>query len=102
MTSQSIEDFVVPKKREFEHESLQDAETVAEYLNTIISGVRTGKLTLSNNEGDIELRPKGLIRFIVRATERSDRHRITLKLTWKPGLEGAELDGDPLQISIDD
>ena len=92
----------MPKKNDFEHESLQDQESVADYLDTIIAGIRSGRLAVSSGDGEIDLRPQGLIRFVVRASERPDRHRISLKLTWKPGPDRSELSSEPLLISIED
>ncbi|MCB9916348.1 MAG: amphi-Trp domain-containing protein [Planctomycetes bacterium] len=88
----------MPSKKEFEHESLQDAESVADYLETIINGIRAGKLTVSSGEGEVDLRPQGLIRFSVRASERPDRHRLALKLVWSPGQDSGA-GQDPLRIS---
>ena len=87
------------KKKEFEHESYQDGQSVCEYLETIIAGIREGRLQVADGNEELELRPNGLMRFEVRATERSDRSRLSLRLSWKPGREKEPDPDDPLRIT---
>jgi amphi-Trp domain-containing protein len=88
----------VSKKREFEHESFQDSEAICTYLETIIAGIRSGELKVSDGNEELALRPRGLMRFEVKATERPDRTRLSLRMSWKP--EEEELPGeDPLRIT---
>ena len=72
------------KKKNFEHDSLQDLNTIVRYLDAITEGFRNGKLSLKGREGEIALRPRGLVRLELRASERSDRSRLDLRFTWKP------------------
>lgn len=75
------------KKREFDHESFQDSTAVCAYLETIISGIRSGELKLAEGEEELSLKPCGLMRFEVKATERSDRNKLTLRLSWSTDQE---------------
>jgi amphi-Trp domain-containing protein len=85
------------RKKEFEHESFQDAESICAYLETIIAGVRSGELKVADGSEELCLRPHGLMRFEVRATERPDRTRLSLRMSWKP--EDDMTDEDPLRIT---
>lgn len=75
------------KKKEFEHESLQDVRSLVEYLRTVTRGFEEGRFTLSGREGELVLEPRGLVRFELRASQRPDRSRLTLRFTWKPGKD---------------
>ena len=54
---------------------------------TIISGIRSGELKLAEGEEELSLKPCGLMRFEVKATERSDRNKLTLRLSWSTDQE---------------
>lgn len=88
---------MVSKKKTFEHDSLQDLQTIVHYLNAVTEGFRNGKLNLKGREGEIVLQPHGLIRLELRASERADRSRLDLRFTWKPAQEVSE-EPEPLDI----
>lgn len=88
------------RKKVFEHDSLQDRNTIVRYLNAITDGLKNGKLTLKGREAEIELEPRGLIRLELRASERSDRSRLELRLTWNPKYD-SEGEEDSLDIRSD-
>ena len=72
------------EKRTFEHDSLQDLSSLVDYLKAVVDGFEQGKLKVTGGEGEIELEPTGLVRFEVRASQRDDRARFSLRFTWKP------------------
>jgi amphi-Trp domain-containing protein len=76
---------VVAKKKEFEHESLQDRLTLSQYLKTVTKGIEDGRLTVSGRDGELTLEPRGLIRFELQASLKPDRGKLVLRLSWKPG-----------------
>jgi amphi-Trp domain-containing protein len=86
------------KKRDFEHDSLQDAVSLVEYLQTVSKGFADGKLTVSNKDEVIALEPAGLIRFELRASQRADRSRLTLRFTWTPKRASEAETGEQLEI----
>ncbi len=47
-------------KNNFRHESLQDAKTIRDILQSITKGLANGKLTFSDEDGEITLQPEGL------------------------------------------
>jgi amphi-Trp domain-containing protein len=70
-------------KKNFRHESLQDRESIQALLKAVTQGVAQGKLTLSDEEGEIVLNPKGLLQLKVTATQDIDRHRLNLRISWQ-------------------
>jgi amphi-Trp domain-containing protein len=71
-------------KNSFRHESLQDAKTIAELLKSITKGIGKGKLTFSDEDGEIVLEPEGLLNLKVTAEKEDMRHRLTVRVTWSP------------------
>ena len=70
-------------KKNFRHESLQDRDSIQVILKAITQGVAKGKLTLSDEEGEMVLNPEGLLQLKVTATQDTDRHRLNLRITWQ-------------------
>jgi amphi-Trp domain-containing protein len=71
-------------KDTFRHESLQDPKTIAELLKSITKGVGKGRLTFSDEDGEIVLEPEGLLNLKVTAEREDMRHRLTVRITWNP------------------
>ncbi len=70
-------------KKNFRHESLQDRDSIQAILKAITQGVAKGRLTLSDEEGEMVLHPDGLLQLKVTATQDTDRHRLNLRITWQ-------------------
>lgn len=70
-------------EHEFRHESLQDPQSIVAYLEALTAGIQSGAVALKDPEGEINLSPRGLIQFQVRASKKRDRRRLTLKFSWK-------------------
>lgn len=87
------------KKKEFDHESLQDRDSLAQYLQIVTQGFLDGRLAVSSRGEDIALEPRGLIRFELRASQRPDRGRLTLRFTWKPTKDEVASSGDDLKLT---
>jgi amphi-Trp domain-containing protein len=67
----------------FSHESLEERDTVAQYLRAISDGLASGRLSLSSGEGELILEPEGLVRFRVSAKRSAYRSRINIKISWR-------------------
>lgn len=67
----------------FKHESLQDLDTVIAYLEAVRDGFTRRRLTLTDQEREIVLEPKGLVRFDLEAKCKGQGCKLTLKFTWK-------------------
>ena len=69
-------------KKQFSHESLQDAESIKAILKAITTGVGKGKVVLSDDQDDITLEPSGLLNLKVSASQDEDRSSLTLRVSW--------------------
>jgi len=67
----------------FSYESLQDAGTIAKYLQTLIEGFEKGNIVLKSNEEELMLHPKDMIMFTVHAKKKNEKTKLTLKMSWK-------------------
>ena len=70
------------REREFEHESLQDRESILAYLKALTEGFESGVLTFSDSTGEISLEPHGLVNFAVKAHKKHNRVNLNLKISW--------------------
>ena len=68
--------------KKFHHSSLQDADSIVELLGAITEGISKGKLQLSDDSGDIQLRPRGLLEFSVDVEEDSGSNSLNVRLRW--------------------
>ncbi|MES9957427.1 MAG: amphi-Trp domain-containing protein [Sedimenticola sp.] len=70
-------------KNSFRHESLQDSKTIQEILKSITKGIAKGKLSFSDEDGEIVMEPEGLLNLKVTASQDEYRNRINLRITWQ-------------------
>ncbi len=77
-------------KKSFRHESLQDRDSIQALLKAITKGIAKGKVTLSDEDGDIALQPQGLLRFKLTAESDDNRHRIAIRISWQSEEENPE------------
>ena len=70
-------------KNNFRHESLQDAETIQEILKSITKGIAKGKLSFSDEDGEIVMEHEGLLNLKVTANQDESRHRLNIRITWQ-------------------
>ncbi|CCO23806.1 amphi-Trp domain-containing protein [Maridesulfovibrio hydrothermalis] len=70
-------------EKKFVFESLQDSETIRRFLNSLVDGFDSGKISLSTNGDEIELIPKGLLNFSVKAKRKDKNNKIAIKISWK-------------------
>ncbi len=87
-------------KNSFRHESLQDADTIQDLLKALAKGIAKGRLTFSDEDGEIVMRPEGLLNLKVTATEDEGRHRINIRVTWQ--AEDDVKQKTPLQVKVGD
>ena len=84
----------------FMYDSLQDSQSITEFIATLRDGFEKGRITLSTNGEEIALAPHGLLNFTVKAKRKRDgESKITIKVAWKESREGAVSAGtSPLRI----
>ena len=69
-------------KRSFRHQSLQDAKSIEGILKSITSGIARGKITFSDEDEKIVMRPEGLLDLKVTATQEDNRNRFNIRISW--------------------
>jgi amphi-Trp domain-containing protein len=67
----------------FRYESLQDTESIIEYLDVLRQGFASGKLRVAVRDKEMVLEPKGLIEFHLEVKRKDERQRLSMKFTWK-------------------
>ena len=67
----------------FNCESLQDTETMANYLQSLIDGFEKGEIALKSDDGEFVLHPGDMIDFTVKAKKKKNKSKLTLKISWK-------------------
>ncbi len=77
-------------KNEFRHESIQDRDTIRHLLKAITKGVDKGELSFQDEDGEILLRPQGLLNLKLTASREDGRNRLTLRITWQEEIETAK------------
>jgi len=70
-------------KNSFRHESLQDAGTIQDMLKALSKGIAEGKLSFSDEDGEIVMEPEGLLNLKVTASQEERRHRVNIRITWQ-------------------
>jgi amphi-Trp domain-containing protein len=70
-------------KYSFLHESLQDAGTIEQLLESVSRGLGKGKLVLSDEDDEIVLKPQGLLNLKVSACQEEGNNRVTIRITWQ-------------------
>jgi amphi-Trp domain-containing protein len=70
-------------KKNFQHESIQDAKTIRKILNAISESIEKGKLEFSDEDDTIEFSPNGLMQLKISATQDGNQHRFNIKVSWQ-------------------
>ena len=78
-----MKDSTQQDKRNFRHESLQDTESIQDLLKALTRGIGKGKLTFSDEDGEIIMRPKGLLDLKLTASREDGRNRVNVRITWQ-------------------
>lgn len=74
--------------QQFEHNSLQDRDSIVRYLHALADGLSAGRLLLRCGEDSLELQPGELLDLSVRARRRGRRARLTLQVAWQAAEAG--------------
>ena len=69
--------------RNFRHESIQDAKSIQDILKAITKGLASGKLCLSDDDGEVKLEPKGLLNLKVTARQEDSQSRLDIRVSWQ-------------------
>ncbi|MEA3412468.1 MAG: amphi-Trp domain-containing protein [Pseudomonadota bacterium] len=67
----------------FKHESIQDASSIRSLLESITRGLAEGRLTFSDEDGEIVMEPEGLLQLKVTAIREDSHNKISLRISWQ-------------------
>ena len=70
-------------KRSFRHQSLQDEKSIQDILKSITSGIARGKITFSDENEKIVMRPEGLLDLKITATREENHNRLNIRISWQ-------------------
>ncbi|SMF39780.1 amphi-Trp domain-containing protein [Alteromonadaceae bacterium Bs31] len=70
-------------KNLFTHESLQDAQSIQDILKAVTKGLAKGKLNFSDEDGEVVLKPEGLLNLKVTARRENANNRLDLRISWR-------------------
>lgn len=73
------------REEEFEHDSLQDNDTIVKYLTALAEGFRNGRIELTRGREEVVLEPSGLLRLNIKAKRRRGKVTVAFKVMWKDG-----------------
>jgi amphi-Trp domain-containing protein len=71
------------RKKSFRHQSLQDEKSIQDILQSITSGIAKGKITFSDEDEKIVMRPEGLLDLKVTASQEENRNRFNIRISWQ-------------------
>ena len=71
------------RKKSFRHQSLQDEKSIQDILKAISSGIARGKITFSDEDEKIVMRPEGLLELKVTANQEENRNRFNIRISWQ-------------------
>ena len=75
-------------KRNFLHQSLQDKKSIQDILKAITGGIARGKLTFSDEDEKIVMRPEGLLELKVTAAQEDNRNKFSIRISWQVEDQG--------------
>ena len=67
-------------KKSFRHESLQDRESVRKILEAVTRGIAGGKVSFSDADDKMVMKPEGLLHLKLTASQEDSRQRINILL----------------------
>jgi len=71
----------------FNHESLEDTQSLRQLLQAVTDGLDSGELCFSDDRDEIVMIPKGLLQFKLSAAQEEGRNRINIRVTWHDDLD---------------
>ena len=84
-------------KSSFKHESLQDKESIQDILKAVTKGIAKGELVFGDDEGEIQLHPKGLLTLKVSARQEDSQNRVDIRIAWQS--QDRQLKKKPLMVN---
>ena len=84
----------------FDHESIQDRQSIRQYFNTLIEGLEKGRIIFSSEKDNVVLSPAGMIHFSIKTNKESGKSKLTIKLAWNDStVENSKEKCNAIQIA---
>ena len=71
------------RKKSFRHHSLQDEKSLQDILKAVSTGIARGKITFSDEDEKIVMRPEGLLELKITALQEENRNRFNIRISWQ-------------------
>jgi amphi-Trp domain-containing protein len=85
-------------KKRFTYESVEDVESIINYLQAVQQGFLEGSLSFAHQDQHLFLEPQGLLDFSLEASSKGKAYSLKLKFKWKHRSQ--EDNGEPQPLSI--
>jgi len=69
--------------KDFEHESIEDRESIIKYLQTLSDGFSKGAIEFRSGQDSIILEPSGLIQIEIKVRNNNRKSKLSIKFFWK-------------------
>lgn len=86
-------------EEKFVFESMQDAQSIKVFLESLVQGFETERIILASNGERIELVPAGLLEFSVKARRKGDSSKLSIKVEWKDNRKQLTVTDNNLSVS---
>ncbi|MAI48983.1 MAG: hypothetical protein CBB92_03565 [Flammeovirgaceae bacterium TMED32] len=73
--------------KQFNHVSLQDAQSIKAILKSLTNNLGKGKVILSDEKDELVLEPEGLLTLQVMASKDDDKSSLSLQIEWRSDRE---------------
>ena len=83
----------------FKHESLEDSESIARYLQALQDGFANGTLSFSTDDDKFVVKPTGLINLEIDAKKKGEKVKLTFRLRWNEAPTAPEVKSKSLTIA---
>ena len=90
----------MPDMDKFEHESIEDRQSIRKYLNTLVEGLEKRRIVFTDEKDNVLLIPSELIRFSIKSRKKSGKSKLTIKLAWNDSaVENSREQCNAIQIT---
>lgn len=86
------------QEEKFFFESLQDPDSIKDYLASLIEGIESGRIVLATNGDEMTLNTPDLLKFTLKAKRKSETSKLSIKLSWKDEQKAVIKSEDPMVI----
>jgi amphi-Trp domain-containing protein len=90
---------IMAAEEKFVFESLQDTNSIKDFLKSLTEGIEKGKVTLSTNGDEIELYPSGLLQFSVKVKRKGSDNKMNIKIAWKDDKKNQSILQEQILVS---